>query len=445
MTVIGAVSNGELAVILQPGSDLVGAVLVGEDLNLHILQSLVVGQAPVDGVIKLPGFDGSGVGSDGGQTRQDLELHNITSGAGGCMGEAVIDVIGTAVGAGVLHGLSNFLSEFGNAGVVFRVDDHIVVPEVTTFGGCGVSVAGNRSHRQTDKERIGSGSDHFRHLGFDAQPQAQIQVALDGLAIFIGLVHDNGFVAGSDIGFQGILDGGGIGFQSVSQSLVQHIGLVVPAVSDLGDSLCVNTCFGIHGSQRSGGFVVQHIGILVAASTVTQTDSGQQISSLILVKGIQNLSQVVVGMLVVGGLGEGHDIGNTQDGEFHTLQSVAVGVLTVAQRMVGIAVGIALTDGFAQDFFHIALAPAGGDEGVLIPDTVLVGVGPVKLPDGQGCLGILVNGAVIHLGGKGCGNTGQHHHQCQTDRKQFLQIFHKLASSFRDVRIEIGFDLVDGV
>lgn len=68
-----------------------------------------------------------------------LELHNITSGAGGCMGEAVIDVIGTAVGAGILYGLSNFLSEFGNAGVVFRVDDHIVVPEVTTFGGSGVT------------------------------------------------------------------------------------------------------------------------------------------------------------------------------------------------------------------------------------------------------------------------------------------------------------------
>ena len=142
-------------------------------------------------------------------------------------------------------------------------------------------------------------------------------------------------------------------------------------------------------------------------------------------------------MLVVGGLGEGHDIGNTQDGEFHTLQSVAVGVLTVAQGVVRIAVGIALTNGFAQNFFHIALAPAGGDEGVLVPDTVLVGVGPVKLPDGQGCLGILVDGAVIHLGGKSCGNTGQHHHQCQTDREQFLQIFHKIASSFHDVRIEI--------
>ena len=105
--------------------------------------------------------------------------------------------------------------------MVFGIDDHIVVPEVTTFGGSGVSVAGNRSHRQADKERIGSGSDHFRHLGFDAQPQAQIQVALDGLTIFIGLVHDDGFVAGGDIGFQGILDGGGIGFQSVSQSLIQ--------------------------------------------------------------------------------------------------------------------------------------------------------------------------------------------------------------------------------
>ena len=168
MTVIAGILNGELAVILHPGSHLVSAVLIGEDLDLHILQSLVVGQALVDGIVEIPGLDAGCIGSDGGDTRQDLELHNITSGAGGCMGETVVDVIGTTIGAGVLYGLANFLSEAGNASVVLRVDDHIVVPEVTTFGRSGVSIARNGSHGEADEEGVGGRSDHFRHLGFDA-------------------------------------------------------------------------------------------------------------------------------------------------------------------------------------------------------------------------------------------------------------------------------------
>ena len=130
-------------------------------------------------------------------------------------------------------------------------------------------------------------------------------------------------------------------------------------------------------------------------------------------------------MLIVGALGEGHDIRNTQDGELNTLNGIAVGVLAVAQGVVGITVGIALTDSFAQHFFHIALTPASGNKGIFIPNAVLVGVGPVVLPDSQGCLGIFIDQTVIHFGSKGCGNTGQHHHQCQTHSKNLLKLFHK--------------------
>ncbi|MGO5326831.1 hypothetical protein ACTQ0G_03410 [Oscillospiraceae bacterium LCP21S3_A1] len=129
-------------------------------------------------------------------------------------------------------------------------------------------------------------------------------------------------------------------------------------------------------------------------------------------------------MLIVGGLGKGYDISHTQVAEFHALDGIAIGVLTVAQGIVGAAVGIALTNTFTQDFFHMTFAPAGGDEGILIPDTVFQGVGPVKLPDSEGAVRVLMDGGIVHLGGKGHTCTAQAHHQCQTQGQNLTQFLH---------------------
>ena len=135
-------------------------------------------------------------------------------------------------------------------------------------------------------------------------------------------------------------------------------------------------------------------------------------------------SQVIIGVLIVGTFREGNNVSHTQDGKLDTLQRIAIGVLAVAQGMIRITIGITLTDGFAQYFLYIALTPAGGDEGIFVPNTVFVGVGPVKLPNCQGCLGIFVDHAVLRFSGKCCGNTGKHQNQCQTQGKQLFQFFH---------------------
>ena len=110
-------------------------------------------------------------------------------------------------------------------------------------------------------------------------------------------------------------------------------------------------------------------------------------------------------MIVIGGLGKGHNVSNPQQSEFHTLQSVAIGGLTVAQ---GAAVAA------AQDGFHIAFLPAGGGEGFIVPDAILHGVGPVVLEDGQRTVVFMVDGSIRNLG-SGYGQNGREaHDQCQT-------------------------------
>ena len=227
---------------------------------------------------------------------------------------------------------------------------------MTAFGRSGLVLDIESGHRQGYEEGIGGRSDHFRHLGLHTEPQAQVQVALDGLAVFVGLVHYDGIARGSYIGFQSILNGGSVLIKSSPQSVVQNIGLIVPVVVTL-------------------------VGIGVATGAVGKTDCCQQVSSLLLVEAIQNLSQIVIGMLIVDTFGEGNDVGNTDDGKLNTLQRVAVGILSITQRIVGIAVGIAFANSFAQDFFHIAFAPTGGDKGSFVPGIILVGIGPIVLPD----------------------------------------------------------------
>ena len=125
-------------------------------------------------------------------------------------------------------------------------------------------------------------------------------------------------------------------------------------------------------------------------------------------------------MLVIGGFGESHDVGYLQGGKFHTLQSIAIGVLAVAQVVAGAAIGIALPDSIAQHIFHIAFTPAGGDEGILVPDTVLDGVGPVILKNRQRAGGVRVNGGVCRICGKSRGDTAEKQYQGHHQGKKLL-------------------------
>ena len=135
---------------------------------------------------------------------------------------------------------------------------------------------------------------------------------------------------------------------------------------------------------------------------------------------IQYLGQVVVGVLVIGGFGESHDVGNLQGGKFHALQSIAIGVLAVAQVVAGAAIGIALPDSVAQHIFHIAFTPAGGDEGILVPDTVLDGVRPIIFENRQRAGGVRVNGGVCRICCQGRGDTAEKQHQGHHQGKKLL-------------------------
>ena len=384
VTVIIGVADGELAIVLVPGSNLIGAVLIGEELNLNVLQLLVVGQTFADGIVEVVGGQSSGLGSDGGQAGQNLVFHHVTGRTGSIVGETIGDNSGAIVLAGVLACLTDFLGQFGDASLILGVNGHIVIPLMTALGRSGVLIAGNGGHGQGYEERSGGAGDGFTGLGFQNQPQAGVQALNLCLAVFVGQIHGNSTIAGCDIAFQSVLDGGGIFSNCIGQSLVQHIGSVVIVV----------------GVQLISGICV-----LIAICTVLQTDGFQQISRSSLVKAIQNLSHVVFGMIVIGGLGEGHNVSNPQQGKFHTLQSVAIGRLTVAQ---GAAVAA------AQDGFYIAFLPAGGGERFIVPDAILHGVGPVILEDGQRAVVFMVDGSIRNL----CSGYGQNgreaHDQCQT-------------------------------
>ena len=401
MAVIAGVAYCELAGIHIPRSNLVGAVLVGEDFDFHTI-SLVVRQTLVDGVIEVVHGQAGCIGGDGGQGGNNLILHHIT-GRGGCIvAEAIGDDIGAVVVAGVAHRFTDGLFQAGDTGFIFGVHNHIVVPEVTALGGSGVSITGNGGHGQGCKEGVGGRSHHFGNLGFNQQVQTHRQIADNGLSVFVGQGH-SGATKFTHILFQCVLDGGGVGVQAVSQSFVQHIaGVVVIVVAQL----------------------IGSVGILITTSAVRQADGREQVSGLGLIESVEHHGLVVFGMLVIGGLGKGYDISHTQVAEFYSLNGISVGVLAVAQGIIGRAVDITLTHTFAQDFFHIAFTPAGGDEGILIPDAILQGVRPVKLPDRQGTVRVLMNGGIVHLGGKGHTGTTQAHHQSQTQGQNLTHFFH---------------------
>lgn len=77
VTTVLAVGNSELAGIHCPGSNLVRAVLIREELNGDA-GVLAVGQALGEGVIEAVDRQGGGLRSDGGQSGDELVFHQIT-------------------------------------------------------------------------------------------------------------------------------------------------------------------------------------------------------------------------------------------------------------------------------------------------------------------------------------------------------------------------------
>ena len=314
--------------------------------------------------------------------------------------EAIGNAVAAFVVASILLSLTDGLFQGGNASLVLGIHNYIVVPEVTAFGGSRVCITGNGGHGQRYEEGVGGRSDHFGNDVFHNQVQTNTQVALNGLAVVIGQIHINSVGVSCHVGFQSILHGSGVLCQRSGHSLIQHIGLIEPAIA------------------------VQVVGILITAIAIAQTDCLQQICSFSFVECIQNLSQVVVGVLIVFRLSEGGNGSNVGNGEANALNGIAVTGLAVAQGVIGRTVAVAIANTVAQDVFHIGFSPAGRYKGIFAPNTVLHGIGPVILPEGQRAVCVFVDGGIIHLCCKGSGNTGHDHHQGQTQCKDLLELFH---------------------
>ncbi len=209
---IFAVGNGELAGILTPCGNLIGAGGIGEEFHSHACV-LVIGQSFTEGIIEIVGGQSGCLRGDGGQGGNDLVFHGVACGTGSGVGEAVGDGSGALVLAGICLGLPDSLFQGGNAGFLLGVDDHIVIPCSAAILGSGVVIAGDGGHGQGDEEGIGGGSDHFGDLGFYQQIQTHGQIFSRGLADFIGGVHSRAAV--TDEGFQSVLHGCGVCFQTL--------------------------------------------------------------------------------------------------------------------------------------------------------------------------------------------------------------------------------------
>ena len=197
-----------------------------------------------------------------------------------------------------------------------------------------------------------------------------------------------------DVGFQSVLDHGGVGGEGSSQRINQHIGLIVIL----------------------GG--IQSIRIGVAVLAICQIQCLQEIRALGLVDGIQNL-YMAVGAAVHFGLGEGHNIRDLEESELHALDSIAVAGFTVAQS------GTAA----AQHIVDAGLVKHTGGHIGRIPNAVLFGVGQIVLVDGQGAGPGFVDGSVLQLGSGNGNREAQQQSQRQNEGQNFGKVFH-FAFSF---------------
>ena len=175
MAAIFAVGDGELAGILTPCGNFIGAGGIGEKRNGYT-GILVIGQSFTEGIIEIVGGQSGCLRGDGGQGGNDLVFHGVACGTGSGVGEAVSDGSRAFVLAGVGLGFPDGFLQSGNAGFLLGVDDHIVVPCSTAILGSGIVIAGDGGHGQGNEEGIGGGSNHFGDLGFYQQIQTYGQI-----------------------------------------------------------------------------------------------------------------------------------------------------------------------------------------------------------------------------------------------------------------------------
>ena len=309
------------------------------------------------------------------------------------MGKAISNVGG---GAAVLAGVSDLLTQGlfqgGNAGQVLGEQSDVIDPALTAVSSI---IAVDGSHGDRYQEGIGGRNDHLGDCGFNDQIQAQIQIGCLGLAVGIGGSHLDTAVCGHVL-FQSVLDGGGVGFQTGSQGIDQHIRLI----------------------EILGG--IQLVSIGIALGTVFHAQCPEEVCALHLVDGIQHFN-MVIGTVVSSGLRELNDISDLHIAELDALNGVAVACFAVAQ--VGFVVGITVTVA-AQNINNTGLVHNTGGNIGAVPYAVLFGIGQIVLVNGQRTLPGFINGSVLYFSCKCSGNAGQHHHQCQTNRHQLLKLFH---------------------
>ena len=392
----GVIGNGELTVSFLPGSNLIGAGCIGEELQNNV--TLGVGQTLGQGIHKGVAGQVGGFGGNGGQSRDDLVVQNVTCRSGAGVGITVGDVgSGTVVLAGIVLVLTQGLFQSGDAGQVLGIQGDIIDPGSAAVISIG---AVNSGHGDRYQEGVGSGGDHFGNLGFNQQVQAQVQILGFGLAVGVSQRHSHAAVC-SHVCFQSILDGGGVGFQTCSQSIDQNVRLVEVLVC------------------------IQMVSVGVALVTVFQAQSLQEVSTLNLVDTIQSFN-MVVGTGVSFGLGELDDISDLQVAELNALDGIAVADFTIAQVGLGGTTQNVVDTSFIID--------TGGDIGA-VPHAVLLSVGQVILVNGQTAFGFFVDEnaftrVISVISGCRSGyRERQAQSQCQQQRHDLLKIFH-FALSF---------------
>ena len=229
------INQGELAGILRPCGDLIGAGGIAEELDNHVV--LVVANTLAQSIhIGILTQAGS-LGGNRGQGAQNLVVHDVAHGSGSGMSVTVRDVGQAAVVlSGAILALTDGLFQIGVAGLVFGVNDQIVKPLAAIDG----------RHGQGDQEGIAGRSHVFGDAGFHHQIKPLLHVGCRGMTGRIGLSHGNAAVLNSNL--QSGLHVRGIGSQCSGQFVVQSIaGEVVDTIFRLTSIGSSQTNGGQHG------------------------------------------------------------------------------------------------------------------------------------------------------------------------------------------------------
>ena len=130
------VGDGEFAVVLAPGRNLVLAAIVPVELDHHV--ALVVADPGGKLILKGVACQIGCLRSDGGQMGEKLVFYPVAVGGGGNVVVAVQNVVGLAlVFAGVCLDLPDGFFQIRHTGGVLGIDGHIVIPLVAVNGRGG--------------------------------------------------------------------------------------------------------------------------------------------------------------------------------------------------------------------------------------------------------------------------------------------------------------------